>query len=134
MSGDEFLTRGLCAQTDPEAFFPNKGQPSKQAKQICQGCDVRAECLAYALARDERFGVWGGLSERERRRLRRDQDLPTRAQQRAADKCEAARRMHATGSTNADIARALRTSHHRVNAFLADTSTADPATSKGVTP
>ena len=63
--------RALCAQTDPEAFFPEKGGSTREAKRICSGCEVRAECLDYALAHDERFGIWGGLSERERRRLRR---------------------------------------------------------------
>lgn len=63
--------RALCAQTDPEAFFPEKGGSTREAKKICAGCEVRPECLEYALAHDERFGIWGGLSERERRRLRR---------------------------------------------------------------
>ena len=63
--------RALCAQTDPEAFFPEKGGSTREAKRICVGCEVKAECLAYALAHDERFGIWGGLSERERRRLKR---------------------------------------------------------------
>jgi WhiB family redox-sensing transcriptional regulator len=62
--------RGLCAQTDPEAFFPEKGGTTRPAKTICARCEVRAECLAYALDHDERFGIWGGLSERERRRLK----------------------------------------------------------------
>jgi len=61
----------LCAQTDPEAFFPEKGGSTREAKRICEGCEVRSECLDYALANDERFGIWGGLSERERRKLRR---------------------------------------------------------------
>jgi WhiB family redox-sensing transcriptional regulator len=60
----------LCAETDPEAFFPEKGGSTREAKRVCVGCEVRAECLEYALANDERFGIWGGLSERERRRLR----------------------------------------------------------------
>ncbi len=63
--------RALCAQTDPEAFFPEKGGSTREAKRICTGCEVRSECLTYALAHDERFGIWGGLSERERRRLKR---------------------------------------------------------------
>ncbi len=67
----EWQERALCAQTDPEAFFPEKGGSTREAKRICSGCEVRAECLEYALAHDERFGIWGGLSERERRRLRR---------------------------------------------------------------
>ncbi|WP_125106933.1 WhiB family transcriptional regulator [Gulosibacter massiliensis] len=61
----------LCAQTDPEAFFPEKGGSTRDAKMICQSCEVRALCLEYALERDERFGIWGGLSERERRKLRK---------------------------------------------------------------
>jgi WhiB family redox-sensing transcriptional regulator len=63
--------RALCAQTDPEAFFPEKGGSTREAKRVCMSCEVRAECLEYALAHDERFGIWGGLSERERRRLKR---------------------------------------------------------------
>ncbi|MDQ2624952.1 MAG: WhiB family transcriptional regulator [Actinomycetota bacterium] len=63
--------RALCAQTDPEAFFPEKGGSTREAKRVCTGCEVRAECLEYALANDERFGIWGGLSERERRKLKR---------------------------------------------------------------
>ena len=61
--------RGLCAQTDPEAFFPEKGGSTREAKKVCLTCDVRQDCLEYALANDERFGIWGGLSERERRKL-----------------------------------------------------------------
>jgi WhiB family redox-sensing transcriptional regulator len=63
--------RALCAETDPEAFFPEKGGSTREAKKICTGCEVRSECLEFALSNDERFGIWGGLSERERRRLRR---------------------------------------------------------------
>ena len=61
----------LCAQTDPEAFFPEKGGSTREAKKICASCEVRAQCLEYALQNDERFGIWGGLSERERRKLRK---------------------------------------------------------------
>jgi WhiB family transcriptional regulator, redox-sensing transcriptional regulator len=71
VSADEWQDRALCAQTDPEAFFPEKGGSTREAKKICLGCEVRHECLDYALAHDERFGIWGGLSERERRRLKR---------------------------------------------------------------
>ena len=68
---DLWQERALCAQTDPEAFFPEKGGSTREAKRICLGCEVRDACLEYALANDERFGIWGGLSERERRRLKR---------------------------------------------------------------
>jgi len=68
---ESWQDRALCAQTDPEAFFPEKGGSTREAKKICTGCEVKAECLEYALANDERFGIWGGLSERERRRIKR---------------------------------------------------------------
>ena len=64
-------TDALCAQTDPEAFFPEKGGSTREAKRVCESCTVRTECLEYALQQDERFGIWGGLSERERRKLKR---------------------------------------------------------------
>ena len=70
MADDEWRRDALCAETDPEAFFPEKGGSTREAKRVCAGCDVKAECLEYALATDERFGIWGGLSERERRRVR----------------------------------------------------------------
>jgi WhiB family redox-sensing transcriptional regulator len=64
--------RALCAQTDPEAFFPEKGGSTREAKRTCRACEVRAECLEYALDRQERWGIWGGMSERERHRLARE--------------------------------------------------------------
>lgn len=69
--GMSWQDSALCAQTDPEAFFPEKGGSTREAKKVCRSCDVRTECLEYALEHDERFGIWGGLSERERRRLKR---------------------------------------------------------------
>jgi WhiB family redox-sensing transcriptional regulator len=63
--------RALCAQTDPEAFFPEKGGSTREAKRVCTVCEVRSACLTYALEHDERFGIWGGLSERERRRMKK---------------------------------------------------------------
>jgi WhiB family redox-sensing transcriptional regulator len=68
---ERWQDNALCAQTDPDAFFPDKGGSTREAKKTCRSCEVRAECLEYALEHDERFGIWGGLSERERRRLRR---------------------------------------------------------------
>ena len=68
----DWQERALCAQTDPEAFFPEKGGSTRDAKKVCVGCDVRGICLEYALAHDERFGIWGGLSERERRKFKKE--------------------------------------------------------------
>lgn len=67
-------TDALCAQIDPEAFFPEKGGSTRAAKAICKLCEVSVQCLAYALESDERFGIWGGRSERERRKLRKDDE------------------------------------------------------------
>jgi WhiB family transcriptional regulator, redox-sensing transcriptional regulator len=79
-TGDEsWRLDALCAETDPEAFFPEKGGSTREAKRVCVGCDVRSECLEYALANDERFGIWGGLSERERRRIRLARRAPLSA-------------------------------------------------------
>ncbi len=58
---------GLCKESDPEAFFPEKGGSTKQAKAVCKRCPVTEKCLQYALDNDERHGIWGGKSERERR-------------------------------------------------------------------
>ncbi len=64
--GGDWRGSALCAQTDPEVFFPTKGQPTQAAKAVCAACPVRPQCLEDALADDVRFGVWGGLSTRER--------------------------------------------------------------------
>lgn len=65
------IVGGRCAEADPEAFFPEKGASNKAAKRVCMSCEVRVACLEYALSIDEQWGVWGGLSEMERRALRR---------------------------------------------------------------
>lgn len=62
----------LCAQTDPEAFYPDKGGSTREALAVCRRCPVQGPCLEYALVHDERFGIWGGTTERQRRRLRRE--------------------------------------------------------------
>jgi len=66
---EPWMAKGLCAQVDPDLWFPEKGGSAREAKRICQTCEVRAECLAFALREHERFGIYGGLSERERRKL-----------------------------------------------------------------
>jgi WhiB family redox-sensing transcriptional regulator len=63
--------QALCAQTGADFFFPEPGSSVREAKRICAMCEMRSACLDYALENDERFGVWGGLSEKERLALRR---------------------------------------------------------------
>ena len=67
-----------CLGVDPDLFFPERGASTREAKEVCKGCVVREDCLEYALANGEKFGIWGGLSERERRRIRRQRALARR--------------------------------------------------------
>lgn len=70
-----------CLGVDPDLFFPERGASTKEAKGVCRACVVREDCLEYALENSEKFGIWGGLSERERRRLRRARALARAAAQ-----------------------------------------------------
>jgi WhiB family redox-sensing transcriptional regulator len=65
-----WMDQGLCTQTDPEAFFPEKGGSVRDGKRICEACDVRSICLQWALDHHEDRGIWGGLSPKQRARLR----------------------------------------------------------------
>jgi len=69
-----------CLGVDPDLFFPERGASTREAKEVCRGCVVRADCLEYALDNGEKFGIWGGMSERERRRLRRQRALARRGE------------------------------------------------------
>lgn len=69
----DWMQDALCAETDPEIFFPEKGQSSREAKLICGQCDVRAQCLDYALEDRDLLGVWGGTAPREREEIRKQQ-------------------------------------------------------------
>ena len=68
-----------CMGVDPDLFFPERGASTKEAKEVCRACVVREDCLEYALDNGEKFGIWGGMSERERRRLRRARAVARRA-------------------------------------------------------
>lgn len=71
----DWFERAECRGVDPDLFFPKAGESYQQAQRVCRECPVRAQCLEYALDNCERFGVWGGLTERERRQLRRTRHL-----------------------------------------------------------
>jgi WhiB family transcriptional regulator, redox-sensing transcriptional regulator len=70
---DNWWDRAACLGVDDEAFFPERGGSTYEAKKLCRICPVKGECLEYALENDESWGVWGGMSERERRKLKREQ-------------------------------------------------------------
>lgn len=72
-------SKANCMGVDPELFFPERGASTREAKEVCRGCVVKGDCLEYALANGEKFGIWGGLSERERRKVRRSRALARRA-------------------------------------------------------
>jgi len=59
-----------CRGVDPDLFFPERGASTREAKEVCRGCVVREDCLEYALVNRVKYGVWGGHSERERKRMR----------------------------------------------------------------
>jgi WhiB family redox-sensing transcriptional regulator len=86
---DSWRDRALCRETDPELFFPigttgHAVGTIEQAKSICSGCQVVGECLDYALATNQDSGIWGGLSEDERRDIRRQRAAARRAERAAA--------------------------------------------------
>ena len=74
----DWKSRANCLGVDPDLFFPERGASTREAKEVCRGCVVREDCLEYALVNGEKFGIWGGLSERERRRIRRARALVRR--------------------------------------------------------
>lgn len=68
---DSWREDALCRQTDAELFFPERGGSSRDAKDVCLSCEVQPECLDFALDTNQTHGIWGGVSERELRRLHR---------------------------------------------------------------
>ncbi|MGH4000389.1 MAG: WhiB family transcriptional regulator [Pseudonocardiaceae bacterium] len=70
-----------AAQTDPDGFYPEKGGSTREAKATCMRCEVRAECLEAALDRRERYGIWGGVSERDRCKMLKQRDAQAAEQE-----------------------------------------------------
>ena len=68
-----------CLGVDPDLVCPVRGASTREAKEVCRGCVVRDDCLEYALTNGEKFGIWGGMSERERRRIRRQRAIAREA-------------------------------------------------------
>ena len=67
----DWMARGRCREMDPAVFFPSESIGVRRAQDICATCSVQDPCLRYALAERIDDGVWGGTSERQRKRLRR---------------------------------------------------------------
>ncbi len=64
-----------CRGADPDLFFPERGASTRTAKGICRDCQVRAECLEFAIVSSEKFGIWGMMSELERRKIRKERQI-----------------------------------------------------------
>ena len=73
-------SRALCAQVDPEAFFPNKGGYAGTAKKLCMSCPVQEPCLEWALDNFERDGIWGGATRLDRERMWRERGIEVPAE------------------------------------------------------
>jgi WhiB family redox-sensing transcriptional regulator len=67
-----WMVHAACTGADPDLFFGEAGSPSKEAKEICRSCVVRDDCLEFALQLSERFGIWGGLTFKQRLRFQQD--------------------------------------------------------------
>ena len=78
MSGPEisWRQRGACHGLDPSIFFPDPEENAEEAKSICAICSVRISCLEHALSSREKDGVWGGTTDKERRRIIRQRRRP----------------------------------------------------------
>ena len=70
--------RANCRGADPDLFFPERGASTRTAKGICRECQVRPECLEFAIVSSEKFGIWGMMSERERRKIRKERQIAAR--------------------------------------------------------
>lgn len=82
----DWIELAACAQTDPELFFPTGGQPGTEGKRVCMGCEVRNECLEYAITSPVFLdGIWGGMTPTQRRELRRGRGIKTKNV--AVDQC-----------------------------------------------
>ncbi len=78
MSDEDWRERASCRGIDTEEFYPGKGESGATAKKICKRCQVRSQCLEYAMAMADDNGIWGGIGEGERRRMLRG-ELPRAA-------------------------------------------------------
>jgi WhiB family redox-sensing transcriptional regulator len=112
-SPSSWRDRAACRGADPDLFFPERGESADPARQVCARCPVRQPCLAYALDNGITHGVWGGLTERERRVLRAPRQ---RASRRDRDRVIVA--AAAAGYSAQEIARTFGLSRTSVSRIL----------------
>lgn len=74
LAPEPWVQEALCAETEPDAFFPEKGGTTLPAKAVCAACDVREQCLEFALRTRQKYGIYGGTSPRERARLLKNRE------------------------------------------------------------
>lgn len=77
MRSEDWRADALCAQTDPDMFFPEPGRVAQDAKTICTRCPVRQQCLTYAINNRMNEGIWGGLTPKQRTRVPREHRCDT---------------------------------------------------------
>jgi WhiB family redox-sensing transcriptional regulator len=106
----------LCAQVDPEIFFPEKGQPTRDAKKICATCDVREQCLQWAITANQRHGVLGGLTARERSRLARGEE--TRVTTRKTKREDTILQLHTASVPPTEIAQRFEITERSVHRIV----------------
>jgi WhiB family redox-sensing transcriptional regulator len=76
MPNRDWVAKANCLGIETSLFYPDRGsEKAHDAKNVCYGCAVREECLSYALKIGERYGIWGGTSERQRKKIRRSTRL-----------------------------------------------------------
>lgn len=117
----EWQADAACRGADPDLFFPERGESTREAKEICGICPVRRVCLEHALAHGERHGIWGATSERERRSLRRDNNTTRKAQPPRAlthTQIDQMRHLAQDGVTAAELAATFGVSRRTVHRYI----------------
>lgn len=115
----EWHADAACRGVDPDLFFPERGESTREAKEICGICPVRRVCLEHALTHGERHGIWGGTSERERRSLRRSRpshDVTRRML--TSTQIERMRHLARDGATAAELAATFGVSRRTVHRYI----------------
>lgn len=112
----------LCAEVGGDVWFPETSESPKVAKRICGRCDVQAECLESALANDDRFGVWGGTSVRERHKMRKPGTVKRHERWLSEDEITSIRKLIAAGLRDAEISRRTGRSEASVRRIRTESS------------